>query len=179
MPRLAILLLSVILCSCGSVPLATMFKLSSLENSDIAKIKPNELRVRLTLDDPIQLAKQSLRLQLKFEYANASNEEFEFQLEPVGEPQEISASSWLSSKELRRSYQFKLTRMAQLEFANFQRTLLEKNQVEKYFWTVFYYLAPHRESDAKVDVELKLSKEESFFYLLKQAKVKVSRKDVP
>ena len=156
-----------------------MFKLSSFDNSDIAKIKPSELRVRLTLDDPIQLAKQSLRLQLKFEYANASNQKFEFQLESLGKPEELSASSWLSAKEIRRSYQFKLTRIAQLEFANFQKTLLEKNQVEKYFWTVFYYLAPHSESNAKVDVELKLSKEESFFYLLKQAKVKVSQKDVP
>lgn len=174
MRKLTILFLTFFLSSCGSVPITTMFKLSKFDNSDIAEIRANELRVRLTLDDPIKLAKQSLRLELKFEYSNASNEAFEFQLEPTRQLKEISSSGWFNSKELRRSYEFKLTRVAQLEFSNFQKTLMDKHKVKKYFWTVFYFLAPHDKSDAKVDVELKLANNQEYFYLLKAAKVKIT-----
>lgn len=156
--------------------MSTIFKLSNFDNSDIANIKADELLVRLTLDDPIKLAKQSLRLRLKFDYSDTEKSQFEFQLEPVGELREVSSSSWFNPKTLRRSYKFKLTRVAQLEFSNFQRTLMKQKQVEKYFWTVFYYLAPHSESDAKIDVELKLSKDQQYFHLLKGAKVEISRK---
>lgn len=173
MQKLTVVFFAIVISACSSVPLSTLFKLSSFDSSDIAAIKASELRVRLTLDDPMKLAKQSLRLQLKFEYADNSGDQFEFQLESSQSLEKLSSSGWFNAQTLRHRYEFKLTRVAQLEFSNFQQSLVKRKKIKKYFWTVFYYLAPHNQSDAKLDVELKTSKHDDYFYLLEGAKIKV------
>jgi hypothetical protein len=152
-----------------------MLKLSSFDNQDLVAIQSDEIEVRLTIDDPIKLANQKVRLKLKFEFADSSIEAFEFRLSPTKEPELKQTTAWFSRTRVRRSYRFKLTRLAQLEFANLQKTIKSKAKIEKYYWTVFYYLIPHQETGATIDVELKLADDKPFFYLLDGALLKIDK----
>ncbi len=162
--------------SCSSVPISTLLKFSRMESTEISAIAPEQVRVRLTMDEPIRLAKKSVRLQIKLAFSDQPTQDFEFNLAAVSEEKKLESSGWFQSDKKRNQYEFRLNRLAQLEFSNFQKLLGEQSKIEHYYWTVFYYLVPHNETDAMIDVELKLSAQEDYFYLLQGAKVEINTK---
>ena len=161
------------LTSCGSVPLTTLIKMSSIDQHEVAGLSSDEIRVRLTIDEPVRLANQSVRLELKFDYQNAPSKRFLFQLENTHERESVSQFNWFSADVERSLYQFKLSRLAQLEFQNYQKSFISNGKPTQYYWTVYYYLAPSQQQQARIDIELQLAKFEEFFYLLKNAPVEL------
>lgn len=148
-----------------------MLKMSSLDEDDIAILKPEDIRVRLTIDQPVSLANQNVQLELKFEYINSDFGTFQFQLEGAKEIKPVSSSGWFESTRERSQYEFKLSPLARLEFSKYQKEFMVKGKPKKYWWTVYYYLSNSQLKEALIDVELKLSRKEDFFYLLKGAEI--------
>lgn len=169
----SIIILLFVLTSCGSVPLTTLIKMSSIDQHEVAGLSSDEIRVRLTIDEPVRLANQSVRLELKFDYQNAPSKRFLFQLENTHERESVSQFNWFSADVERSLYQFKLSRLAQLEFQNYQKSFISNGKPTQYYWTVYYYLAPSQQQQARIDIELQLAKFEEFFYLLKNAPVEL------
>jgi len=147
-----------------------------MDNDDISAINPEEIRVRLSLTDPVELQTKDVRLVLKFEYAGKKESEFQYLLEFIDVNRQEESWGWLSAAAAKNIYQFKLSRLSQLEFNKYQKSYLKHGKPRQYKWTVYYYLKEGiaKNTSASIDMELKLSKNDSYFFLLKEAIIEIN-----
>lgn len=63
---LSVLIPGLLLCSCVSIPITTMIKMSRYEIEDYLNIEPGDVRMRITSDsdDPLVLEKTTLKIQI-------------------------------------------------------------------------------------------------------------------
>ena len=152
-----------------------MLKMASLDSDDISAIDPSEIRVRLSITEPVELQTKHVRLALQFDHQDGSHSEYQYLLEIVDVSVVQPISSWFSSEPLKHAYQFKLATLSQLEFNKYQKSYAKQGKPKKYQWTVYYYLKNNPE-DGKgitIDMELKFSRTDEYFYLLKNAPITI------
>ncbi len=144
-----------------------------MDGDDIAAINPQEVRVRLSLTDPAELETKDVKLVLKFDHYDSSKTEYQYRLEVIDVNMREAIESWFTKEPRKNTYEFKLSRLSQLEFNKFQKAYRKLGKPKRYHWTVYYYLKQHPEDGEKltIDMELKLSKQEDYFYLLKKASI--------
>jgi len=144
-----------------------------MDGDDIAAINASEVRVRLSLTKPAELETKDVKLVLKFEHDDDSKTEYQYLLEVIDVNKIDSVNTWFTSQPEKHSYKFKFSRLSQLEFNKFQKAYFKQGKPKRYHWTVYYYLKQRPEDGEKltIDMELKLSEQEDFFYLLKKASI--------
>lgn len=159
-----------------SVPLSSMIKMASLSSEEILAINPNEVRVRLSITEPVELQTKNVRLALQFEHYDGSHSEYKYLLEIIDVKRVSPITSWFFSEPLKHAYQFKLAKLSQLEFNKYQKNYTEKGKPKYYHWTVYYHLKnkPMDDKKIEIDVELKFSEQDDYFYLLKSAPVEIA-----
>ena len=147
--------------------------MASFDRDDISAIPPKEVRVRLSVTEPVTLQTKNVKLALKFDHYDGSHSEYKFLLEIIDTKRIQPALNWFSSKETKNSYQFKFSKLSQLEFNKYQKEHYRQGKPKRYYWTVYYYLKnrPEDGDDLKIDMELKLSDADDYFYLLKDAPI--------
>ncbi len=147
--------------------------MASLDSDDISAIKPEEVRVRLSVIDPVELQTKDVKLALQFDHYNGEHSEFQYLLEVVDVSVIDPISRWFSSEPLKHAYEFKLAVLSQLEFNKYQKSFARNGKPRRYQWTVYYYLKnrPKEGQGITIDMELKLSDKEDYFYLLKNATI--------
>jgi len=165
------------LTSCTSVPLTSMIKMASLDDDDITVINASEVRVRLSLTEPAELETKDVKLVLKFEHLGDTKTEYEYLLEVIDSNKVDAAESWFTSGSVKHQYKFKFSRLSQLEFNKFQKAYLKQGKPKRYNWTVYYHLKqlPYQGEDLTIDMELKFSAQEDFFYLLKNRQISIDK----
>ena len=165
---------TLLLQSCSSVPLSSMVKLASFDESDLLNIDPNAVRARLTLTEPAELETRNVQLALRFEYAGDKEQEYAFILKPVSVSKAVK-ESWFSKDVLQHRYVFEIDEQSIQPFKSYQREFLKYGKPSKYYWTVYYHIKKNLPQDkiSHLDLELKLAKKEDYFFLLKDAEIKV------
>ena len=154
-----------------------MFKMVTFGKQEILEIVPNQIRVRLSLTEPAELLTGGdVSLALKFEHKDLTLSEYEYLLETISSIQSKSSETWFSSELAKNVYEFKLAEESERAFNQLKATLANKSNIKSYHWTVYYYLKSSTKAGDKItlDMELKLSDDEDYFYLLKEAKVLVN-----
>ena len=111
---------------------------------------------------------------LKFEYSAIDPQEYQFTLEPLWS-KKVSRSKWFEDDQLLHQYEFRIEEQSIKAFKKYQREFLKYGKPQKYHWTVYYYLKnrPQNTDDIKLDLELKFSEKEEYFYLLKDAVIDI------
>lgn len=175
---------------CSSVPLGTLFKLANFDQNDLSKIKPQQVKVRITINQPAQLKTKNVSLVLVFNY-NAKSQhsgklplaglvnsatEYQFELQLVNHKQLKAQSGWLFNQLARFQYEFVIAANSIPEFKKYQREFLKYGKPSQYHWTVYYYLKKRPPMGEKIglDLELKFSDIEEYFYLLKGAELDIN-----
>jgi len=165
----------VLLFACSSIPMSSLLKLATMDESDLLRVNPSEIRVRVSLIEPYRLAADKVELVLSFEYADNSHQEYKYALQLLDSQHTESVVSWFTQQQAKNIYRFKLTALSQLEYNRFKQTNSSLLRPKRYEWRVNYWLdpVPQNNSHIGLDLELKLSKQQDFFYLLKNAEMKV------
>ncbi len=150
-----------------------MLKMATLDGDDISAIDPKQIRVRLSISAPVELQTKNVKLALKFDHQNGEQSEFKYLLEIIDVSVIDPLSSWFSQAPLKHAYEFKLAALSQLEFNQYQKDYVRHGKPKRYQWTVYYYLKnkPQQGEGITIDMELKFSHNEDYFFLLKNAKV--------
>lgn len=163
-----------LLASCSSVPLSSMVKLASFDQDDLIRIDPAQVRSKITLTAPAELETKTVKLVLKFEYSASNPQEYQFSLEPLWN-KKLTRSHWFEDDELLHQYEFRIEQQSIKAFKKYQREFLKYGKPKKYHWTVYYYLKsrPQNSDDIKLDLELKFSEKDEYFYLLKDAVIDI------
>lgn len=150
-----------------------MLKLASIDSDDISAIDPKQVRVRLSITEPVELQTKNVKLALQLDHHEGEQSEFQYLLEIIDDSVIDPVSSWFSQEPLKHAYQFKLAALSQLEFNKYQKNFAKYGKPKRYQWTVYYYLKnrPQQGEGVTIDMELKFSHDQDYFYLLKNAEV--------
>ncbi len=153
-----------------------MMKLASINETGLTHIKASEVRARITLNSPAELQTRNVKLVLKFRFNGEGEQAYYFELILLSKKSFKEKTNWFSKSIIRNQFEFKLSDASISEFKKYQREFLKYGKPKKYHWTVYYYLKKQPPTDEKInlDLELKLSQLEDFFYLLKNASVDVN-----
>ncbi|MFT6733308.1 MAG: hypothetical protein ACJAS9_001493 [Polaribacter sp.] len=162
-----------ILTSCSAIPLTSMLKVATMNSDDISAIQPSEIRVRLSVSEPVNLKTKDVRLVLSFEHNDNTKSEFQYLLKYIKQNKVSSISSIFGSEPAKSVYHFKFSRKSELEFNRYQKSFLAKGKPKRYHWTVYYHFKtrPQKGEKAEIDMELKLANDQEYFYLLKSATI--------
>jgi hypothetical protein len=171
--RLFYILVSICLIGCGSVPLSSMLKINSLGAQGLQNVIPRQVRTRITITEPASLQHKDVKLVLKFEFAGDKPTQYQFDLNLLRSTKLAEKTGFFSSEPAKNQYIFQLSEPSRKAFRRMQNEFYQYGKPDKYFWTVYYYLAerPKASGDIEIDLELKLSMESDYFYLLKQAAI--------
>lgn len=174
--QVSLFLASLLLVSCSSVPLSSMYKLASMDKDDIRIIDPRQVRTRITVDAPTTLQTRNVKLVLRFEFADDDESEYQFLLEFLSEQTFDEKEGWFGAPIKKSQYEFKLADESVAMFKRYQREFIKYGKPNKYYWTVYYYLKqrPAKNQNAQLDLELKMSSKEDYFFLLKDAELAVN-----
>jgi len=158
--------------------MSSLLKLATMDESDLLRVNPAEMRVRVSLVEPYQLVQDQMQLVLAFEYKDGSQRHYDFALELKDSDHSTAISSWFANEPARNIYTFQLGKLSQLEYNRFKRTQQLLKRPQSYRWQVNYWLDPLPDNNSAIglDLELKLGREKAYFYLLKNAQMKVEVK---
>ncbi len=173
--NLSLMFFCLTLTACSSVPLGTMLKMASMDKNDILQIKPREVRVRITLDEPAELEEKEVTLSFKFEHKQGKKSEYQYKLKLLSQRAIKAEAGFFSDTSAANQYEFRISEQSIEEFKQYQIEFAQAGKPESYAWRVYYYLKNIIKSELSLtlDVELKLSNEQSYFYLFKNAKLAV------
>jgi len=149
-----------------------------MDVEDIARINPHDIRVRLTVRKPAELAQKNVRLILRYFYgAKYQADEFSFELELI-EKQTFVVNPLFGSSYEDSVYTYRLSEASVEDFYRQQRHLSQYGNIKRYEWQVFYYLqdADRQIEELTIDIELQLRPGDGYFYLFKDAAIKVNRR---
>ena len=175
MVRLVNLALLLLLSACSSIPTSSLWKLATTDETDLIAIDPRQVRARITLDEPAKLKQKNVRLALQFEYEGDQESEHTFRLSLLETKPITEKTSWFGDELNRHKYLYKISDDSLPAFRKYQREFLKYGRPQKYHWTVYYHLEsiPKQGDPLFLDLELKLSQQEEFFYLLKGAAIEI------
>ena len=152
-----------------------MVKIASMDEQDLLSIKPKKVKARITINEPAKLQTKNVKLVLRFEFSGEGEREYRFELDLIKYREIIDSSAWFSNALKRHQYDFKINQESIEEFKKYQREFVKFGKPSKYYWTVYYFLEqrPEKGQGINLDLELKFSDLEDYFYLLKGAELDV------
>jgi hypothetical protein len=175
MTTAVLLVLSLCLCGCGSVPLSTIARMSTFNERDFAALDADVVRVRITLPEgfALDVGKSTLGIELT-SAAGAHQSTFELDQELL-QPGVIPGGIFLSSQR-GSVYVLRLSAPSQAKFRELQR-FMGKGRADQVTIRVVPRLAsfPKDVASARVWIDLLLTRTQGYFTLIDGATVDLKK----
>jgi hypothetical protein len=166
-----------LLSACSAIPLSSMIQLSGIGAKQLGQIAPEQLRARITINDPAKLVLRDVRLVFQFEYLIGQQQEVEFLLTPLTQSMLMPSQSWFGAQVKRYQYEFKITPGSIKAFKQLQGQLLNQGKPRNFRWTVYYYLEQALPAGSAIDLDLaiKFSQQQDFLMILEAASIDIDQ----
>jgi hypothetical protein len=173
MTRFAVILISVLLSSCASVPLGTMLEFRSFGKDDFITIQPQDLRAKIHVDEPVRADVESAELALELTTEKGMRE-YKFPLLLLREEKIAPVAGFFSKSVGKTEYTLKLSDEAIKNFTATQQIIRdEKSGSLNFSVTTSFEKFPSEITEIGLSVFLKLSEEKGFVTLFDNAKLEV------
>lgn len=173
MTRFTVILISVLLSSCASVPLGTMLEFRSFGKDDFIAIQPKDLRAKIHVDEPVRLDVESAELALELTTEKGMRE-FKFPLLLLREEKIAPVTGFFLKSAGKTEYTLKLSDEAVKNFIATQQIIQnEKSGKFNFAVTTGFEKLPREITEIGLSVFLKLSEEKRFVALFDDAKLEV------
>lgn len=174
MARFTVILIFALLTSCASVPLGTMLDFRSFDEDDFVSIQPQDLRVRIHVDEPVQADVESTELTLALT-TEKGKREFRFPLHLLSEEKIEPVAGLFSRSAGKTDYTLKLSDEGIQDFMAVQQIILDEQSGSFNFSvrTGFESL-PSEITEIRLSVFLKLSEEKGFVTLFDDARLDIN-----
>ena len=173
MTRFVLILVSVLLSSCASVPLGTMLVFRSFGKDDFVNIQPQDLRAKIQVEEPVlaDLGNAELALELTTE---KGMREFKFPLVLLREEKIAPVEGFFSNSAGKTEYTLKLSDEAVKNFIETQQIIQGETSGKMSFSVkTGFQKFPSGITEIGLSVFLKLSEEKGFVTLFDNAKVEM------
>lgn len=173
MTRFSVILISVLLSSCASVPLGTMLEFLSFGKDDFVNIEPQDLRAKIQVDEPVLADVESAELALELTTEKGMRE-FTFPLLLLREEKIAPVEGFFSNSAGKTEYTLKLSDEAVKNFIATQQIIQdEKSGKLNFSVRTSFEKFPSEITEIGLSVFLKLSEEKGFVTLFDNAKVEI------
>jgi len=171
----SLLSLILILTSCASVPFSTMLQLSSMDETDLIRINPVEVRAKIDVEEPAQVDVDKTKITIEIENSMGAILH-KFPLVLVSSTQLPTEQGFFSDSPARTEYILKFSETAIESFEHVQASLLnqEEGQMSLSVGTSFGDL-PEEVDVITFSIHLKLSENENYITLFDEAAVDIKR----
>ena len=173
MSRFAVILISVLLSSCASIPLGTMLEFRSFGKDDFVNIEPQDLRAKIQVDEPVRADVESAEMALTLTTEKGMRE-FKFPLLLLREEKIAPVEGFFSNSAAKTEYTLKLSDEAVENFIATQK-IIQQEQHGSFNFSVRtgFEQFPSEITETRLSVFLKLSEEKGFVTLFDDAKLEV------
>ena len=175
MKRILVIIHCLILCSCTSIPIGTMLKFSSFDESSFLKLDPNELKAKIHIDKPIgiNISETTLSLTLITEKGKVIQS---YPLKKYAVKTLPAESGWISSIAERTEYELVLTEEAIENFNIIQLKMrTEKPTGFKFGVDAILKDVPQEMRDVTLSIFVKLSDNSDYITLIDNASLEIER----
>ena len=173
MTRFAVILISVLLSSCASVPLGTMLEFRSFGKDDFVKIQPRDLRAKIQVEEPVLADVNNAELTLGLTTEKGMRE-FNFPLVLLREEKIAPVTGFFSKSAGKTEYTLKLSDEAVKNLIATQQIVQdEKSGKLNFSVKTGFEKFPSEITEIGLSVFLKLSEEKGFVTLFENAKLEV------
>ncbi|WDE06447.1 hypothetical protein SG34_005875 [Thalassomonas viridans] len=164
-----LLALSVMFGGCSSIPLSTMMKFSTFDESDFLEIDPRQLRARVRLEQGFTLSAEKSKLEIEIDTLKGRIN-YLFPLQELSAKVVTQEASLFFTPEPVTEYQLKLTGQAVSAFLALQQEIKAKKP-GSYSLSVSTSLGerPENAEEVTMSVLLKLSEGDDYFTLVDNA----------
>ena len=164
------------LCGCSTVPLSTMLKLGLMDRDDLANIKPEEIRAKVHIDNPMKIVPGVTKLTLELD-ADQGIFLYKFDLKLLHTNTIEPQIGWFSESVGKTEYVFSMNGSAIESFRATQSAAATKS-LNGFALSLKYALDNYiDESDMTLSVYLKLAENQDYFLLFDEAELKFSYDD--
>lgn len=176
MSKVILTAVMIFLCGCSSVPLSTMVKFGLMGIDDLADIKPEEIRAKVHIDNPIKIVPDKTKITLELD----TDQEiflYKFDLKllhtNIIEPQ----IGWFSESLGKTEYIYSLNDTAIENFRATQSAAATKS-LNGFSLSVKWRLDNYNdESDMTVSVYLKLAENQDYFVMFDRLALEFTNED--
>jgi hypothetical protein len=154
-----------------SVPLSTIVRMSTFDESDFAQLHAEEIRARIKLPDGFALDAEKSALGVKINSA-AGVHDGHFKLRQIASSRTALSQGMFSADVLGTEYSLKLSAASTAEFRTLQ-AFVSKGRPGEVVITITPVLSsyPTDASSVKVWIDLLLSKRDGYFTLVEAAEI--------
>ncbi|KFZ30842.1 hypothetical protein IDSA_07095 [Pseudidiomarina salinarum] len=174
MKGILVVLFSLLLLGCASMPISTMYKLNSMDETDLFKLDPAGVRAKVQLSEPFKLKLSETEMTFELESDNGVSH-YQFPLIVESEHALPAESGWFSDRPASSEYILALSEEASKNFRELQVRLADE-KFSKYEFSVNtnFGAAPEAKAeDVTLSIFLKLSQDEGYIALLEDYVVEV------
>jgi hypothetical protein len=163
------------LSSCANIPLGTMLKLSSFDESSFLALNPNDLRTKIHLDKPLEININKTELSLILKTSKGESI-FNYPLKLISSKTIPTEKSWLNTIPERTEYNLVLSPDAISSFEKLQQTMSKESPKSMAFKvTVAIAQRDKATSEMVVSIFIKLQKNSDYITLFDRAPVQFNK----
>lgn len=166
------------LSACSAVPISTMIQMAGFGKDDMLRLKPEDIRARITVNDSIQVKAEKTKLTAGFE-TDGQQQQLTFNLEEIKREPIAAVDGFFSSRPAFQKVTFKLSSEGIAAF-NKAKQLAQTEQDGKASFSVSAAFDKKDGSEIQTDekllltLELKLDKDSDFMTLIDEWQVKTT-----
>lgn len=173
MTRFVVILFTVLVGSCASVPLGTVLEFHSFGKEDFITLQPQDVRAKIHIDEPVRADIERIELALELTTEKGMRE-FTFPLLLLREEKIAPTAGFFSRSAAKTEYTLKLSDIAVKNFIATQH-IIQDQQAGSLNFSVKtgFEPFPSEITEIGLSVFLKLSEEKGFVTLFDNAKIEI------
>ena len=174
MKLLILALMVTCLSGCTSIPLSTMAKFATADESDLISLEAEAIRARVTLDQPLEPDES---IALKMEVDDGQRVQIlDFPLTLESQTQHAAEDGFFSSRPAKSAFTYKMTTRAVENFKTLQGSFSSKDK-SKYSFEISAGIKPQENplETITLSLALRLSEQEGFITMLDEAVIDIER----
>ena len=175
MKLLILALLVTCLFGCTSIPLSTMAKFATADESDLISLEAEAIRARVTLDQPLKPDHESIALKMEVDDGQRV-QILDFPLTLESQTQHTAEDGFFSSRPAKSAFTYKMTTRAVENLKTLQGSFSSKDK-SKYSFEISAGIKPHEKplETITLSLALRLSEQEGFITMLDEAVIDIKQ----
>lgn len=178
MPRFLILITTLMLSACSSIPVSTMLSMATFGEEEFIAINPDIVQSRITLDAPFIADADNTKIEVMI---NQPEGELilPFKLKVIGQQRLPAQGGWLNKRPARNQFLLTLTDQAKASFVDLQQRVKQQG-TDGIGLNINARISVPDGTDAPpvmihMTIELKLDPQQGFFTLFEDVELDMSK----
>ncbi len=175
MKLLILALMVTCLFGCTSIPLSTMARFATADESDLLSLNPEVIRARVTLDQPLEPDHENIALKMEVDDGQHVRI-LDFPLTLESHSQRAAESGLFSSQPAKNAFTYKMTTRAVENFKTLQGSFSSKDK-GKYTFEISAGIKPQEKplETITLSLALRLNEQEGFITMLDEAIIDIEQ----